>query len=157
MPGTETELLPNEHQRSQKNLCSQYLQASNRFLVKSNDIFCFLCKEKKKQDEESHMLKITWKHTPPPCLKNFISLFIPFPFFFSQNCIILHFQHHATCGADAFLVFFSTLKNWQPKHSAQETNTLLEKNYTRPVNRNKSKERQAISFFSSKSQGTSPC
>lgn len=104
------------------------------------------------------MLKIAWKHITPPCMKNFISLFSPFPFFFSQNCIILHFQHNATCGADVFWGGggWFTLRNWQPKHSAQETNILLEKNYKCPVNRNKSKERQAISFFSSKSQGTSP-
>lgn len=48
------------------------------------------------------MLKIAWKHITPPCMKNFVSLFSPFPFFFSQNCIILHFQHNATCGADVF-------------------------------------------------------
>lgn len=56
---------------------SEYLQASNKFLAKSNDIFCPLVKKKKKLDKESHMLKI--KTILPPCLKN-ISLLILFLF-----------------------------------------------------------------------------
>lgn len=44
LPGTE--LLPNEHQRSQNTSHSEYLQASNKFLVKANDTFCHLVKKK---------------------------------------------------------------------------------------------------------------
>lgn len=61
--------------------------------------------------EESHMLKIIQKTIPPPCLKNFISLSIPFSF--SQNFVILPSQRNPSCEADALF------KNSQPKHPAQ--------------------------------------
>lgn len=67
-----------------------------------------------------------------------------------------HFASPAQChlwGRCLFRIFFPPIKNWQPKYSAQEANILLEKKCKSPVNH---KERQTISFFSSKSRGNSP-